>query len=150
MAIWQDIRYGFRMLSKSPGFTAIALITLAIGIGANTIMFSVVNTLLFRPLPIKDPDRLVRCEFDKLRLVIYAGYVELRDNNPVFSDLISHNYARRTCTLVRDGIVRHVDPLYVTANYFTVLGGAPLYGRTFLPEEEVAGGEPVVVLSYRT
>jgi len=148
--MWQDIRYGLRMLTKSPGFTAIALITLAIGIGANTIMFSVVNTLLFRPLNVKDPDRLVRCEFDKFRLVIYAGYVELRDNNPVFSDLISHNYARRTCTLVRDGIVRHVDPLYVTANYFAVLGGAPLYGRTFLPEEEVAGAEPVVVLSYRT
>jgi predicted permease len=148
--LWHDMRFGFRQLRKSPGFTAIALITLAIGIGANTIMFSVVNTLLFRPLPVKDPDRLVRCEFDKFRLVIYAGYVELRDNNPVFSDLISHNYARRTCTLVRDGIVRHVDPLYVTANYFAVLGGAPLYGRTFLPEEEVAGAEPVVVLSYRT
>jgi predicted permease len=148
--MWQDMRYGLRQLHKNPGFTAIALITLAIGIGANTIMFSVVNTLLFRPLNVKDPDRLVRCEFDELRLVIYAGYVELRDNNPVFSDLISHNYARRTCTLVRDGIVRHVDPLYVTANYFAALGGSPLYGRTFLPEEEVAGAEPVVVLSYRT
>jgi putative ABC transport system permease protein len=148
--IWQDIRHGVRMLVKKPGFTAIALVTLAIGIGANTIMFSVVNTLLFRPLPVKDPDRLVRCEFDKFRLVIYAGYLYLRDNNPVFSDLISHNYTRRTCTLVRDGSARHVDPLYVTANYFDVLGGAPLYGRTFLPEEEVAGSEPVVVLSYRT
>jgi predicted permease len=138
------------MLAKKPGFTAIALVTLAIGIGANTIMFSVVNTLLFRPLHVNDPDRLVRCEFDKLNIVPYAGYVDLRDNNPAFSDLIAHNYNTRTCTLVRDGIVRHVDPLYVTANYFTVLGGAPLYGRTFLPEEEVAGGEPVVVLSYRT
>jgi putative ABC transport system permease protein len=148
--IWQDIRYGVRMLSKRPGFTTIALITLAIGIGANTIMFSVVNTLLFRPLNVKDPDRLVRCEFDKFNLVPYEGYVDLRDNNPVFSDLIAHNYNTRTCTLVRDGIVRHVDPLYVTANYFTVLGVAPLYGRTFLPEEEVGGAEPVAVLSYRT
>ena len=145
-----DIKYGMRMLAKRPGFTAIALVMLAIGIGANTIMFSVVNTLLFRPLPVKDPDRLVRCEFDKLRPVFYAGYVDLRDNNPVFSDLIALNYIIRTATLVRDGIVRHVDPLYVSANYFTVLGGAPLYGRTFLPEEEVAGAEPVVVLSYRT
>jgi len=138
------------MLRKKPGFTAIALITLAVGIGANTIMFSVVNTLLFRPLPVKDPDRLVRCEFDKLRPVFYEGYLYLRDNNPVFSDLIVNGYVIRTATLARDGIVRHVDPLYVSANYFTVLGGAPLYGRTFLPEEEVAGAEPVVVLSYRT
>jgi len=149
-ALLNDLKYAFRMLRKRPGFTAIALITLAIGIGANTIMFSVVNTLLFRPLNVKDPDRLVRCEFDPFNLVIYRGYLELRDNSPVFSDLIAHNYGTRTCTLVRNGSARHVDPLYVTANYFTVLGGAPLYGRTFLPEEEVGGAEPVVVLSYRT
>lgn len=148
--LFNDLKYGLRMLAKRPGFTAIALITLAIGIGANTIMFSMVNTLLFRPLNVKDPDRLVRCEFDKFNLVLYEGYVDLRDNNPVFSDLIAHNYNRRSCTLVRNGIARHVDPLYVTANYFEVLGGAPIYGRAFLPEEEVGGAEPVVVLSYRT
>ncbi len=147
---WQDVRYGFRMLRKKPGFTAIALVTLAIGIGANTIMFSVVNTLLFRPLPVKEPDRLVRCELGESRLIPYGGYVDLRDNNPVFSDLISHNYGTRTATLVRDGLVRHVDPLYVSANYFGVLGVAPVYGRTFLPEEEARATEPVVVLSYRT
>ncbi|MGB2861741.1 MAG: ABC transporter permease [Sedimentisphaerales bacterium] len=149
--LWQDIRYGFRMLRKSPGFTAIALITLAIGIGANTIMFSVVNNLLFRPLHVKDPDRLVRCEFDKLNIVPYAGYLYLRDNNPVFSDLIANSYYGGVpATLVRDGSVMPVAPLYVTANYFTVLGVAPLHGRTFLPEEELGGAEPVVVLSYRT
>ncbi len=146
----QDVRYGFRMLRKRPGFTAIALVTLAIGIGANTIMFSVVNTLLFRPLPVKDPDRLVRCEFDKFNLVLYEGYVNLRDNNPAFSDLIAYNYNRIPCTLVRDGLVRRVTPLYVTANYFSVLGVAPLYGRTFFPEEEVGGAELVAILSYRT
>jgi len=149
--LWQDIKYGFRMLRKAPGFTAIALVTLAIGIGANTIMFSVVNTLLFRPLPIKDPDRLVRCEFDNLRPVFYAGYLYMRYNNPVFSDLIAYSYYGGVpATLVRDGSVMPVAPLFVTANYFAVLGVAPLYGRTFLPEEEVAGSEPVVVLSYRT
>jgi predicted permease len=139
------------MLRKKPGFTAIALITLAVGIGANTIMFSVVNTLLFRPPHVKDPDRLVRCEFDKLNIVPYTGYVDLRDNNPVFSDLIANSYYGGVpAVLVRDGSVMHVAPLYVSANYFTVLGVAPLYGRTFLPEEEVGGAEPVVVLSYRT
>ncbi len=149
--LWQDIRYGFRMLRKKPGFTAIALVTLAIGIGANTIMFSVVNTLLFRPLPVKDPDRLVRCEFDKLRPVFYAGYLYLRDNNPVFSDLIAHSYYGGVpATLVRDAGVMQVAPLFVTANYFSALGVAPLHGRTFLPEEELGGAEPVIVLSYRT
>ncbi len=149
--LWQDIRYGFRMLRKKPGFTAIALVTLAVGIGANTIMFSVVNTLLFRPLPVKDPDRLVRCEFDKFGLVLYAGYVDLRDNNPVFSDLIANSYYGGVpATLVRDGSVMRVAPMFVSANYFSALGVAPLYGRTFLPEEEVGGAEPVIVLSYRT
>ncbi len=147
----QDTRYGVRMLRKKPGFTAIALITLAIGIGANTIMFSVVNTLLFRPLPIKDPDRLVRCEFDKLNIVPYAGYLYLRDNNPVFSDLIANSYYGGVPdTLVRDGSVMPVAALFVSANYFSALGVAPLHGRTFLPEEELGGAEPVVVLSYRT
>jgi putative ABC transport system permease protein len=146
-----DLKYAFRMLRKKPGFTAIALVTLAIGIGANTIMFSVVDTLLFRPLPVRDPDRLVRCEFNELRLVFYAGYVFLRDNNRVFSDLIANSYYGGVpATLVRDGSVMPVAPMFVTANYFTALGMAPLYGRTFLPEEEVGGAEPVVVLSYRT
>jgi len=150
-ALWQDIGYGLRMLRKSPGFTAIALVTLAIGIGANTIMFSVVNTLLFRPLPVKDPDRLVRCEFDKLNIVPYAGYVDLRDNNPVFSDLIANSYYGGVpAALVRDASVMPVAPLFVSANYFSALGVAPLHGRTFLPEEELGGAEPVVVLSYRT
>jgi len=149
--LWQDVRYGFRMLRKNPGFTAIALVTLAIGIGANTIMFSVVNTLLFRPLPIKDPDRLVRCEFDRLNIVPYAGYLYLRDNNPVFSDLIANGYFSGVPdTLVRDGSVMPVAALFVSANYLSALGVAPLHGRTFLPEEEVGGSEPVVVLSYRT
>ena len=148
---FNDLKYAFRMLRKKPGFTAIALITLAIGIGANTIMFSVVNTLLLRPLNVKAPDRLVRCEFDKLNIVPYAGYVDLRDNNPVFSDLIANSYYGGVpSALVRDGSVMPVAPLFVSANYFSALGVAPLHGRTFLPEEEVAGSEPVVVLSYRT
>jgi len=150
-AFTQDVRYGLRMLRKRPGFTAIALVTLAIGIGANTIMFSVVNTLLFRPLPVKEPDRLVRCAIGDLSLLPYGGYVDLRDNNTVFSDLFANSYYGGVPdTLVKDGRVMQVATMYVTANYFETLGVPPLYGRTFLPEEEVAGAEPVVVLSYRT
>ena len=75
--IWQDVRYGVRMLMKSPGFTAIALVTLAIGIGANTIMFSVVNVLMFRPVQVKDPDRLIGCRV-RDGWCSYSAYVDLR------------------------------------------------------------------------
>ncbi len=133
MTLWQDLRFAGRMLKKSPGFTAIALVTLAVGIGANTIMFSVVNTLLFRPLPVKDPDRLVRCEFDKPRPFLYAGYLYLRDNNPVFSDLIAHSYYGGVPdTLVRDGSVMPVAALFVSANYFSRPGGSTPLWADFL------------------
>jgi len=148
--LWQDIRYGVRMLRKTPGFTAIALITLAIGIGANTIMFSVVNALLFRPTHVKKPDQLVHCGIRNFGLINYAMYADMRDNNPVFSDLIAHNWGFCRGTWVRGDVVREMELLYVSNNYFSVLGVAPAYGRTFLPEEERNGAEPVVVLSYRT
>jgi predicted permease len=137
------------MLKKSPGFTAIALITLAIGIGANTIMFSVVNALLFRPMHVKNPDRLVHCGIRNFGFVTYAMYADMRDDNPVFSDLIAHNYGSYRGTWVQGDMVRHMDLLYVSTNYFSALGVTPAYGRTFLPEEERYGAEPVVVLSYQ-
>lgn len=87
--LWLDIRYGFRMLRKKPGFTAIALITLAIGISANTVMFSVVNMLVFRPMQVKDPDRLVYCGMPGHPGFRYEEYTDIRDDNPAFSDLIA-------------------------------------------------------------
>jgi putative ABC transport system permease protein len=149
--LWQDVRYGIRRLRQSPGFTAIALLTLAVGIGANTIMFSVVNALLFRPMYVKEPDRLVHCGIRNYGLITYTMFADMRDNNPVFSDLIAHNYGScRGGTWVQGEVVRHMRLLYVSANYFSALGVAPAYGRTFLPEEERYGAEPVVVLSYET
>ena len=148
--IWQDVRYGFRMLRKNPGFTAIALITLAIGIGANTIMFNLVDALMFRPLHVKEPDRLVCCGIRNFGFFDYPMYVDMRDDNPVFCDLIAHNYGSADATWVQGGTVRHVSPMYVSTNYFSALGVRPVYGRAFLPEEERRGAEPVVVLSYRT
>ncbi len=146
----QDLRYAVRMLRKSPGFTAIALVTLAVGIGANTIMFSVVNAMLFRPMNVKEPDRLVCCDIRNYGAITYKQYVEMRDSNPVFTDLIAHNGGSYRGTWVRGDAVRHTELMYVSANYFSVLGAAPAYGRTFLPEEEQYGAEPVVVLSYKT
>ena len=148
--LWQDLRFAGRMLRKSPGFTAIALVTLAIGIGANTIMFSVVNALLFRPLHVKEPDRLVYCGIRNYGAFTYPMYVEMGNDNPVFSDLIAHNGGSYRGTWVRGDVVRHMELMYASANYFSVLGAAPAYGRTFLPEEEQYGAEPVVVLSYET
>ncbi len=146
---WQDLRFAGRMLRKSRGFTAIALITLAIGIGANTIMFSVVNALLFRPLHVKKPDELVQCGIRNINWLTYATYANMRDDNPAFSDLVAHSGGWRG-TWVRGDVVRQMDLMYVSANYFSALGVAPAYGRTFLPEEERYGAEPVVVLSYKT
>jgi predicted permease len=148
--LWQDLRYAVRMLRKSPGFTAIALLTLAVGIGANTIMFSVVNALLLRPAHVKEADRLVCCGIRDFGFINYMMYADMRDNNPVFSDLIAHNWGYCRGTWVRGDVVRDMNLMYVSTNYFSALGVAPAYGRTFRPEEERYGAEPVVVLSYRT
>ena len=149
--LWHDIKYGFRMLRKNPGFTAIALITLAIGIGANTTMFSMVNVLVLRPMHVKDPDQLVGC---KTRIPYgnfpYSAYVEMRENNPAFSDMMAYDSNLNFVTLVRRDATRRAYAMYVSANYFSFLGVAPARGRTFWPEEEQYGAEPVVVLSHST
>ncbi len=147
--LWQDVRYGFRMLAKNPGFTAIALVTLAIGIGANTIMFSVVNVLVFRPVQVKEPDRLAGWGI-RDGWCSYAAYVDVRDNNPAFSDLAAHGGDFSTATLVQGNVTRQVSAMFVSANYFSTLGVAPARGRGFEPDEERYGAEPVAVLSYRT
>ena len=148
--LWQDVRYGLRILRKAPGFTAIALVTLAVGIGANTIMFNLVDALMFRPLHVKEPDRLVYCGIRKFGYFDYPMYTDMRDDNPVFSDLIALNYGSRRGTWVQGDAVKRMHLTYVSANYFSALGVTPAYGRAFLPEEERNGAELVVVLSYPT
>ncbi|MFC1761126.1 ADOP family duplicated permease [Planctomycetota bacterium] len=147
--ILNDIKFGLRILAKKPGFTAIALITLAIGIGANTIMFSVVNLLLFKPLHVQKPDRLVGCKADFMSRMPYEAYVELRNNNPAFSELVAQGRRLEFATLVWGDVTKHSPVMYVSSNYFSTLGVKPTRGRHFLPEEERLGAEPVTVLSHR-
>jgi len=91
-SLWQDLRYGFRVLRASPGFAAVAVLSLALGIGANTSIFSVVNAALLRPLPVTEPDRLVfvfnGSQADPYGVTSYPDYVDYRDKNEVFSDVL--------------------------------------------------------------
>jgi len=136
-------------LRKSPGFTAIALITLAIGIGANTIMFSVVNVLLFRPTQVKEPDRLVECHARNfLGGLPYTTYLDLRDNNQVFRDLVAVDDTFNEATLAQGNFTQRILYMFVSANYFSTLGVIPALGRPFLPEEEKPDAQAVAVLSH--
>ena len=151
-SLWQDVRYGLRMLRKTPGFTAIAIITLAIGIGANTTMFSVTDLLLFRPMKVKDAEQLVCCDIRNLLFgggIPYSAYLTIRDSNPVFSDLMAQDDGIGHVTLVHKDMTRKANTSFVSVNYFSFLGVAPIRGRGFLPEEERQTASPVVVLSYR-
>ncbi len=139
----QDLRYALRMLAKSRGFTAVAVVSLALGIGANAAIFSAVNTLLFRPLPaVEDPDRLAWMR----RSLSYPNYQDYRDQNQVFSGLAAHQ--KVAMTLARGNDVDLVQGQIVSSNFFSVLGTKPVLGRTFLPEEEQPGAPAVIVLSH--
>ncbi|MHC4436060.1 MAG: ABC transporter permease, partial [Planctomycetota bacterium] len=137
------------MLAKRPGFTAIALITLAIGIGANTIMFSIADLLLLaHPGKVKAPEQLVHCGFQDPEALgfRYSEYLTVRDSGLAFSELLAQA-GDVWGTLVHEGSVRQVKGFYVSANYFSVLGVTPIRGRGFMPEEE-QGGARVAVLSW--
>ncbi len=151
----QDIRYAMRQLARNPGFTAVATITLALGIGANTAIFSVVNGALLRPLPFKDSDRLVRVwhvpppksfpgitEFS----VSAANYLDWQKENRVFEKMAI--YAYRGFTLTGNGKPEQVDATAVSGGFFETLGVPPLLGRVLSPDEDQRGRSNVVVLSY--
>ncbi len=146
--LWQDIRYGIRMLAKKPGFTAIALITLAIGIGVNAIMFSVADALLLRPLAVKEPQQLVCCGISNT-LIDYFGYLAISDSNQAFSGFMAQDEGRSHVTLVGQNTARKVRAMFVSGNYFSFLGVVPAQGRGFLPEEDRQDAAPAVVLSHR-
>ncbi len=149
-SLWQDIRYGLRMLMKNRGFTAIALITLAIGIGANTLMFSIADWLLFlRPRYVKNYEHLAYCEV-RAGSDGYPTYVAIRDSVSAFSDVMAQTRddIEGDVTVVRGDTAWHGKATYVSSNYFSFLGVAPVLGRGFLAGEEQHGSPAVSVLSH--
>ena len=149
-----DVRYAVRALARSPGFTAVAVLTLALGIGANTTMFSLMNAVLLRPLPFPVAERLVTVwkgrisSPTQLNIVSLPNYRDWKERSRVFDDLALLDSAGRGYNLTGGSEPEQVSGVRVTASFFTVLGVRPLLGRTFLPEEEDPGRDRVVVLSY--
>src|SRR5580704_11559051 len=141
------MRYALRMLGKSPGFTAMAILTLGLGIGANTAIFTVANALLLRPLPYTNPDRLVRIatERDQAGYLSLPYFTALKDHNRSFSGVAA--YSQESFNLTGRGEAEQIGAERVTWNLFEVLGVRPVAGRAFLPEEDSAGGNQVVMIS---
>ncbi|HEY2805591.1 MAG TPA: ABC transporter permease [Gemmatimonadales bacterium] len=147
-ALMQDLKYTLRTLRRSPGFTAVALLTLALGIGANTAIFSVVNSVLLTPLPYAHPDRLVvvweRSVRNNTNVVNPENYSEWKARATSFSGLAAFTWASMTFTGDQP---ENVSGRSVTPNFFQVLGAAPLRGRTFTADEAVLGAPPTIILS---
>src|SRR5215510_4838978 len=147
--LWQDLRYGARMLLKNPGFTTIAIITLALGIGANTAIFSVVNAVLIRAFPYRQPDRLVivwETIRGELNTVSPANFFDWQEQNRVFEGMAA--YADTGVNLAGDGEPEEIPAQETTANLFSVLGVNALLGRTFTPEDGKPGQNNVAVISF--
>jgi putative ABC transport system permease protein len=145
----QDLRYAFRLLAKNPAFTSIAILTLALGIGANTAIFSVVNAVLLRPLAFRDPSRLVLvAEKSKYPTIStsYENYVDWRDQSHSFESLEATRGT--TITLTGTAEPERLNARMMTAGLFPLLGVDARLGRTFRADEDRAGGSPVVLLSY--
>lgn len=150
----QDIRFGVRMLRKSPGFTAVAVLTLALGIGANTAIFSLVNCLVFRPLPIDRPGQVVFLEAGSKgagpqTTFSYPDFQQIqRQTSGIFSEISALQMSKMDGLSV-DGKAQPIWSNYISENFFTVLGLKPALGRFFLPSEgRTIGADPVMIISY--
>jgi len=149
--LWQDMRYAFRMLAKNPGFTAVAVLTLALGIGANTAIFTVVYGVLLRPLPFPEPDRIVQlaesyqAQSDEMS-VTWNQLERLREYGQLFER--TAGYTDVGFNLATGNEAEHVRGVPASAEYFQVLGVHPELGRDFLPEEDRGDGQRVAILSH--
>jgi predicted permease len=152
--LWQDLRFGARMLLKNPGFTLIAITTLALGIGANTAIFTLVNAVFLQPLPVSEPARLMSVfgmdeknpQID-FSTISWPNFKDYRDQNDVFTGMIAFQYV--SLNFSGGDEPQWLYGMIVTGNYFDLLGVKAAIGRTFVPEEDrTPGTHPVVVLSY--
>jgi hypothetical protein len=155
--LWQDLVYAARMLRKAPGFTAVAVLTLALGIGANTAVFTIISTLLLNPLPVAKSSELIAInttpakmttQSGEFQLMSYLNIRDFRDRTHSFSSFAAHS--NPTAITMTDTAEPHrIFVEVVTGNYFETLGIHPFMGRFFLPSEDVTpGAAPVVVLGY--
>lgn len=150
--LWQDVRYGVRMLAGKPGFTAAAVLVLALGIGANSAVFSLINAFLLKPLHVEKPQELAGLYSrdtkhpDNYRAFSYPNYVDIRENNQAFTNLAAMNMAM---VGVQEGdATRRTFAAVVSSNYFSTLGVALVKGRQFLADEEKPGAELTAIVTY--
>src|SRR6266851_5638340 len=152
--LFRDIRYAIRVLVRTPGFTAIAILSLALGIGANTAMFSLADAMLLRPLPVRSPGNVVTISeaapdipIGTLGRVSYLDYVDLRNKSKTVEGLTASTYARVGLAEKPDALPQLKLALAVSGNLFQAMGVEPVIGRGFSPDEDrVPGRDAVVVL----
>ena len=148
--LWQDLRFGIRLLFKAPGFTFVAMMALTLGIGANSAIFSVVNSVLLRPLPYQESDRLVFLSEREPQIegmaIAYPNFVDWREQNQVFEKI--GLYRRQSYNLTGTGDPERLVGAQVSADFFTALRVNPIVGRIFNNDEDRVGGNPVVILSH--
>ena len=148
-ALGQDLRYGFRQLRNKPVFTAVAVLTLALGIGANTAIFSILNAVLLRPLPYAHPDRLVFLAEDSKEVpdmsISMADFDDWRSQNSVFEDTVA--FQSESVTLTGQGQAQQLQLRRITAGLFPTLGVKPILGRALNPDDDKVGATPIVMLS---
>ena len=146
----QDLRFGLRLLRKNPGFTAVAVFTLALSIGANAAIFDVVNAVLLKPLPYNEPDRIVRVFESHPRRPTFpispANFLDYRERNDVFEDFAT--FARRDLDLSVNGRPERLAGMAVSHGFFHLLGFEPELGRALLPADEIKGNEHVAIISH--
>jgi putative ABC transport system permease protein len=147
----QDLRYGVRALAKAPGFTLVAVLAIALGIGANTAIFSVVDAVLLRPLPFPEPERLMRAYLKETggdtSTFGIADFLAWRDHQKSFEHVAVYDLTQRSFTLTGIGNPERISGIAVSADFFSALGATPLLGRAFSAEDDRPGSGPVVVIS---